>query len=93
MDKEQADRLALTINTAARANLVRVADATAEWCLGCTASRNYKLLRCTSITLCCFYVAHAADFANGCDTRIRFEPPFGREFCQLARPCEHPDGA
>jgi hypothetical protein len=32
--REQVDRLALTINTAAQANLIRVAEAIAEWCLG-----------------------------------------------------------
>jgi hypothetical protein len=34
MEKEQVDRLALTINTAAQANLIRVAEAVAEWYLG-----------------------------------------------------------
>jgi hypothetical protein len=34
MEREQADRLALTINAAAQANLIRVAEAVAEWCLG-----------------------------------------------------------
>ncbi len=34
MDKEQADGLALAINTAAGTNLVRVVEATAEWCRG-----------------------------------------------------------
>jgi hypothetical protein len=34
MEKVQVYRLALTINTAAQANLIRVAEATAERCLG-----------------------------------------------------------